>query len=129
MQHVYHAKGRLYMIYRATLFFLMILLLAGWSFSALAEDATFTDTRFQGDYSTENLDAIIEEYELYDGWYWTTQRNVYQDYHGQEEKKGWTQSSKERFDPFIYSWGWFGCRWNWDELNETFSRIRGYQAE
>ena len=26
-----------------------------------AEDGTFTDTRFQGAYTTENLDAILEE--------------------------------------------------------------------
>lgn len=82
--------------------------------AAKAANGTFTDTRFQGEYTTENLDAIIEEYELYDGWYWSTQLNVYQTFHGQEGKKAWTQSSSERFDPFIYTWGWFGCRWNWD---------------
>ena len=29
----------------------------------------FHDDRFCGRFTTENLDAIIEEYELYDGWY------------------------------------------------------------
>ncbi len=108
------------MLYRLTLFFFLFLLLAGWTAGNSAWAAgggTFTDTRFQGDYSTENLDAIIEEYELYDGWYWTTPMRVYQDFHGQEGKKGWTQTSMERFDPFYYTWGWFGCRWNWDELD------------
>lgn len=85
--------------------------------AALAAEGTFTDTRFQGNYTTENLDAIIKEYELYDTWYWSTPSNTYQTYHGQEDKKAWTQSSKERFDPFYYSWGWFGCRWNWDEVD------------
>ena len=45
---------------------------------------------------------------------------MYQTFHGQEGKKGWTQTSKEKFVPidfFIYSWGWFGCRWNWDAVD------------
>ena len=109
-----------------TVFFAFLLVWWTATASACAAAATFTDTRFQGDYSTENLDAIIEEYELYDGWYWTTQPSVYQDYHGQEEKKGWTQTSKERFDPFVYSWGWFGCRWNWDELDKTMPNGYGW---
>ena len=41
----------------------------------------------EGTYSTENLDVIIEAYELFDGWYWSTQLNVTQNYHGQEGKK------------------------------------------
>ena len=85
--------------------------------AAPPEPVTFEDTRFQGQYTTENLDAIIEEYELYDGWYWSTQRNVMQTYHGQEGKKAWTQTAQELRDPFIYSWGWFGCRWNWDKID------------
>lgn len=115
------------MLYRSlTVFFAFLLVWWAAAASACAAAGTFTDTRFRGDYSTENLDAIIEEYELYDGWYWTTQRRVYQDYHGQEEKKGWTQTSKERFDPFIYSWGWFGCCWNWDELDESMPNRYGW---
>ncbi|MBR0229384.1 MAG: hypothetical protein IJQ62_13645 [Clostridia bacterium] len=72
------------------------------------------------------MDAIIEEYELYDGWYWTTPRYVFQDFHGHEGKKGWTQTSKERFDPFVYSWGWFGCRWNWDALDDSMPNTYGW---
>ncbi|MBQ6256110.1 MAG: hypothetical protein IJJ60_05925 [Clostridia bacterium] len=54
---------------------------------AKAAEGTYTDTRFQSVYSTENLDVIIEAYELFDGWYWSTQLNVTQNYHGQEGKK------------------------------------------
>jgi len=95
-----------------------VLFLAGLPIPwAQAAEGTFTDTRFQGVYTTENLDAIIEEYELYDEWYWSTPSRTYQNFHGHEGKKAWTQSSKDRFDPFYYSWGWFGCRWNWDEVD------------
>lgn len=116
------------MIHRAMIFFLVILLLAGGVsvFPACAVEGTFIDTRFQGDYSTENLDAIIEEYELYDEWYWTTLPGVFQDFHGQEGKKGWTQTSKERFDPFVYSWGWYGCRWNWDVVDRANPNLYGW---
>ena len=37
----------------------------------------FSDTRFQNDFTTENIDRIIEEYEFYDGWYWTTQPDIH----------------------------------------------------
>ncbi len=107
---------------------LCALLLAGGTIStfARAEQGTFTDTRFRGDYSTENLDAIIEEYELYDGWYWSTRPGVYQDFHGQKGKKGWTQSSEERFDPIVYTWGWYGCRWNWDVIDQGTPNREGW---
>lgn len=94
--------------------------------SMASAEGTFCDTRFQGNYTTDNLDAIIQEYELNDGWYWSTQLNVIQTYHGQEGKKGWTQTSKERFDPFIYSWGWFGCRWNVDVVSPGAQNKYGY---
>lgn len=97
--------------------FLTVLLLWAGLPQGMADDGTFTDTRFQGKYTTENLDAIIEEYELYDTWYWSTPGWTYQTFHGQEGKKGWTQTSKEIHDPFIYSWGWFGCRWNWNMVD------------
>ena len=44
---------------------------AVFSFSQALAAFSFQDTRFQNVLTTENLDAIIEEYELYDGWYWT----------------------------------------------------------
>ncbi len=51
---------------------------------------------------------------------------MFQDFHGHEGKKGWTQTSKERFDPFVYSWGWFGCRWNWDALDDSMPNTYGW---
>ena len=117
------------MNYRSiVIFFVSLLLLAGWTLVSFAQAAegTFTDTRFQGDFSTENLDAIIQEYELYDEWYWTTQAGVYQDFHGHEEKKGWTQSTEERLDPFVYSTGWYGCRWNWDKVDRSAPNMDGW---
>ena len=39
---------------------------------SLSAPLSFEDTAFQGQFTTENLDRIIEEYELNDGWYWTT---------------------------------------------------------
>ncbi len=122
-------RGKADAIFRSiAICFLCALLLAGRTpgASARAEQGTFTDTRFRGDYSTENLDAIIEEYELHDGWYWSTQPGVYQDYHGQESKKGWTQTSEERFDPIVYTWGWYGCRWNWDAVDQADPNRTGW---
>ena len=48
----------------------------------------FHDDRFRGRFTTENLDAIIDEYELYDGWYWTTEADVTQNFHGHPECPG-----------------------------------------
>ena len=45
-------------------------------------DFEFSDERFRDDFSTANLDRIIEEYELYDGWYWTTEADIPQNFHG-----------------------------------------------
>ena len=36
----------------------------------------FSDDRFQGEFTTENLDRIIQEYELYNDWYWTTPADI-----------------------------------------------------
>lgn len=79
-------------------------------------ETSFKDTRFQGAYTTENLDAILKEYELYDGWYWTTQGNVEQTYHGQENKPGWTDTAVNNMLKLDYEKGWYGCRWNWDKV-------------
>ena len=46
------------------------------SISAASAEFTFSDDRFRGRFTTENLDAIIDEYELFDGWYWTTRANI-----------------------------------------------------
>ena len=35
---------------------------------AFAAESTFQDTRFQGKFTTDNMQAILDEYELIDGW-------------------------------------------------------------
>ena len=70
----------------------------------------FSDSRFRGSFTTENLDAIIDEYELFDGWYWTTPANVMQNFHGHPDSPGWT-SSAEKAKRNKYLRGWYGCRW------------------
>ena len=47
-------------------FFLVMFLALPFASTALAA-YNFTDDRFAGIFTTENLNAIIEEYELYDG--------------------------------------------------------------
>ena len=58
------------------------------------EEFRFVDTRFRGVYTTENLNAILEAYDLNDGWYWVTKPDVVQNFHAQEDRPGWTQSSQ-----------------------------------
>ena len=53
-----------------------------------SSDFLFSDDRFRDKLTTENLDAIIEEYELFDGWYWTTQADIRQNFHGHPESPG-----------------------------------------
>ena len=72
----------------------------------------FADERFQGDFSTENLNRIIEEYELYDGWYWTTRPYTVQTYHGVENAPGWTDTAVNVYGRTFYKKGMFGCRWD-----------------
>ena len=45
----------------------------------------FSDDRFQGVFTTGNIDKIIEEYELFDGWYWTVPKLVTQTFHGMKD--------------------------------------------
>ncbi len=71
----------------------------------------FSDERFQGEFTTENLDRIIEEYELYDGWFWTTRPYVTQTFHGMEDAPGWTDTSVNVYDRHYYQKGMYGCRW------------------
>ena len=73
----------------------LMLITAAWA--CHAEEALFTDESFQGNISTETLDAIIEKYRLYDGWYWTTEADVPQTFQGQEGKPGWTDSAVNAF--------------------------------
>ena len=71
----------------------------------------FSDDRFVGSFTTENLDAIIEEYELMDGWYWTTRANVVQTFHGVQDCPGQTDTAVNGNNRAGYRPGWYGCRW------------------
>ena len=71
----------------------------------------FVDERFRGEFTTENLDRIIEEYELNDGWFWTTRPYVPQTFHGVEDAPGWTDSSVNDYHRTYYRKGMYGCRW------------------
>ena len=75
---------------QAQRFTVLLLLCVMLFFSRAFADFTFTDSRFRDLLTTENLDAIIDEYELYDGWYWTTEADIPQDFHGHAESPGWT---------------------------------------
>lgn len=90
-------------------------------------DLRFSDDRFRGLLTTENLDAIIEEYELFDGWYWTTRAGVDQDFHGHPDTPGWTSSSVAAGRK-AYQKGWYGCRWPLDQV-WIYAPDRGGYAE
>ena len=100
-----------------------VLLLAGGAASA---EFSFEDTEFLGRFTTEALDEIIEKYELYDGWYWTTQAGIPQDYHGHEGKPGWTDSTVNVNKLRHYEKGWYGCRWGLEEVNPYQPNSNGY---
>lgn len=85
----------------------------------------FSDTRFQFLFTTENLDRIIDEYELYDGWYWTTQADVTQDYHGRPDCPGWTSTAEKNGSREIIK-GWYGCRWPVDHVRKAAPDKGGY---
>ena len=91
--------------------------------AALAFD--FSDDRFRDELTTENLDAIIAEYELYDGWYWTTQADIPQTFHGHPECPGWT-TSVEEIKLKAYQKGWYGCRWPIDHVRRAAPEKGGY---
>lgn len=107
----------------ALLFFLCLFLPVSHALS----DLQFSDDRFRNSLTTENLDAIIEEYELFDGWYWTTRANVDQDFHGRPDTPGWT-SSAESTGRKAYLKGWYGCRWPVDRV-WSYAPDRGGYAE
>ena len=93
--------------------------------SSVSAEFLFQDDRFRGDFSTENLDAIIDEYELYDGWYWTTEAEVSQDFHGRPECPGWT-STAEKHIKHLWKKGWYGCRWPIDHVRRAAPDRGGY---
>ena len=96
-------------------FSLLLFLCLLISYSGAAADFLFSDDRFRDKLTTDNLDAIIDEYELFDGWYWTTQAEIPQNFHGHPDAPGWTTSAEEarRKD---YVKGWYGCRWPVDHV-------------
>ena len=96
-------------------------------YSAALSEFSFSDVRFRDKLTTENMDAIIEEYELYDGWYWTTQADVLQDFHGHPECPGWT-TSVEAANRKEYVKGWYGCRWPVDHVR-SYAPGEGGNAE
>ena len=75
--------------------------------------------------TTDNLDAIIDEYELYDGWYWTTPADVTQDFHGHPESPGWN-TSVDKAGRTDYRPGWYGCRWPVDHVRKYAPDQGGY---
>lgn len=85
----------------------------------------FQDNRFRGDFSTKNLDAIIDEYELFDGWYWTTEADITQDFHGHPECPGWTSTAETHFKQ-PWKKGWYGCRWPIDHVRKAAPDRGGY---
>lgn len=105
--------------------FLLSLLLVCLHVSGSLAAFSFSDTRFIGKLTTENLDAIIEEYELFDGWYWTTQANVQQDFHGHAECPGWNTTVETR-GMKNYLPGWYGCRWPINRVRKTAPDRGGY---
>ena len=109
-------------LFAVFLFFCLFLPFPG----ALA-DLQFSDNRFRNIMTTENLDAIIEEYELFDGWYWTTRANIDQDFHGHPDSPGWTTSA-ESAGRKAYLKGWYGCRWPVDRV-WVYAPDRGGYAE
>ena len=88
-------------------------------------DFLFRDDRFRGKFTTENLDAIIDEYELFDGWYWTTEPEVSQTFHGHPDCPGWTSAAEARYKN---TWlkGWYGCRWPIDHVRRAAPEKGGY---
>ena len=107
------------------LLFILILINAAISVSGASSEFLFSDNRFRNKMTTENLDAIIDEYELFDGWYWTTKADVQQDFHGHADSPGWTTSvsSAKRKD---YLKGWYGCRWPLDKIRKEAPDEGGY---
>lgn len=104
---------------------LLLLLCFTLSIPCALSEFSFSDDRFRGVLTTENLDAIIDEYELFDGWYWTTNADVSQDFHGHAESPGWT-TAVESIRGTAYVKGWYGCRWPIDHVRKAAPDEGGY---
>ena len=105
------------------LFLLLFIMMFG--FSRASSEFLFSDDRFRGKMTTDNLDAIIDEYELFDGWYWSTLPDISQTFHGHPDSPGWT-SSVEAAGRKDYLKGWYGCRWPIDHVRRLAPDEGGY---
>ena len=94
--------------------------------SASAASFSFSDDRFCGIFTTENLDAIVEEYELFDGWYWTTQADILQTFHGVPDCPGWTDTAVNVHGLKGYLDGWYGYRWGLDKVPAMMPNAGGW---
>lgn len=110
---------------RWLLFLTIFLFLYRVSSAYAVYEFTFCDLRFRNKLTTENLDAIIDEYELFDGWYWTTEADIPQDFHGHPECPGWTSTAQDLKVKAIKK-GWYGCRWPIDHVRKTAPEKGGY---
>lgn len=114
---------------RKNFFFLFLAVLCVFALSCPTAKAyaSFEDTRFQGAYTTENIQAILDEYELIDGWYWVTKAGKTQDFHGHQDVPGWTETTGlalgRAFKPVLE---WYGCRWNQDMVNGAAPNANGW---
>ena len=93
--------------------------------SGASAEFLFRDERFRGIFTTENLDAIIDEYELFDGWFWTTKAEIPQTFHGHPDSPGWTSTAQTHYKN---TWlkGWYGCRWPIDHVRAAAPDRGGY---
>ena len=87
---------------------------------------TFADTAYQGVFTTENLDAILDAYDLIDGWYWTTAADTPQTYRGQYASPGWTDTSVRIMGGQRYKSDVYGCRWNLEKVSALSPDRGGY---
>ena len=104
---------------------LAVMMLLCWSAPARCAPS-FEDTAFQGQFTTENLDRIIEEYELNDGWYWTTRADEIQTFHGHEDKPGWTDTAVNKLGRKGYDPDWYGCRWEAETVDARMPNAKGW---
>ena len=111
-----------YRIFCIIILFIFLIPVSGSS----AASFSFSDDRFIGQFTTENLDAIIEEYELFDGWYWTTRAGVLQTYHGVPECPGWTDTAVNKNHLKGYLKDWYGCRWGMDRVPAAMPNAGGF---
>lgn len=94
--------------------------------SVSSADFLFSDDRFRAEFTTENIDRIIEEYELLDGWYWTTPALTAQTFHGLEDAPGWTDSAVNKYHRNNYIRGMYGCRWLANQIFTVTPGTGGY---